>query len=77
MDMGRYPKGFRTILRADPGPFNQPREFTTTTPGPDFFDPIRVEKRRKLREMAKADFPNGVEGVPVGYLPAPGNGCGW
>ena len=60
-----YPKGSRNILWAGPGPFNQPRQFDATTPGPDFFDPVRVEKRRKLREMAKADFPNGVEGVPL------------
>lgn len=72
-----YPEGLRAILWAGPGPFNQPREFDTTTPIPDFFDPVRVEKHRELREMTKVDFPNGTEGVRVGYLQAPGNGCGW
>ncbi|KAF8657580.1 hypothetical protein AX14_007846, partial [Amanita brunnescens Koide BX004] len=38
-----------------------------TIPGPDCLDPVRVEKRRKVREMWKADFPNGVEGVRAGY----------
>ncbi|KIL60703.1 hypothetical protein M378DRAFT_13955 [Amanita muscaria Koide BX008] len=71
-----YPKGFRTVLWAGPGPFNQPREFNTTTPLPDLFDPVRVEKRRKLREMAKADFPNGVEGMRVGYMQLQGTDAG-
>jgi hypothetical protein len=44
----------------DQGCPNQPSQFNTTRPGPDFFDPVRVEKRRKLRELMKADFPNGI-----------------
>ena len=67
-----HPKGFTTIPRAGPGPFNQPN---TTTP--DFFDPVLVEKRRKVREMAKADFPNGIEGARVGCMVTRGNKCRW
>ncbi|KAF5370902.1 hypothetical protein D9615_009805 [Tricholomella constricta] len=37
----------------------QPSQFNTTRPGPDFFDPVRVEKRRKLRELLKESYPDG------------------
>ncbi|KAF5368714.1 hypothetical protein D9615_010319 [Tricholomella constricta] len=38
----------------------QPSQFNTTRPGPDFFDPVRVEKRRKLRELMKESYPDGI-----------------
>ena len=44
----------------DQGSPAQPGQYKTAGSGPDFFDQVRVEKRRILRECMKADYPNGV-----------------
>ena len=38
---------------------DQARKFTLATPTLDFRDPVRVEKRRIMRERMKAEYPNG------------------
>jgi hypothetical protein len=43
----------------DQGFANQPRHISTARPSLDFYDPVRVEKRRIMRERVKAQYPNG------------------
>ncbi|KIL67058.1 hypothetical protein M378DRAFT_160037 [Amanita muscaria Koide BX008] len=46
----------------DQRPSGPPYQFNTLRPEPDsdFFDPVRVERRRKVREEMKELYPNGV-----------------
>ncbi|KIL61437.1 hypothetical protein M378DRAFT_166885 [Amanita muscaria Koide BX008] len=46
----------------DQRPSGPPYQFNTFRPEPDseFFDPVRVERRRKVREEMKELYPNGV-----------------
>ncbi|KAF8226952.1 hypothetical protein L208DRAFT_1379978 [Tricholoma matsutake] len=41
-------------------PSSQPSQFNTMRPGPNFFNPVCVEKHRKLQELMKESYPNGI-----------------
>lgn len=43
----------------DQGFADQPRHINTGGPSLDFYDPVRAEKRRIMRESVKAQYPNG------------------
>ncbi|KAF8223432.1 hypothetical protein L208DRAFT_1381444 [Tricholoma matsutake] len=49
-----------TVGQEVQGSSGQPSQFNTMRPGPNFFDPVRVEKCRRLWEIMKESYPDGI-----------------